>query len=259
MSNEAERFLHATGADKFEAVNHNERDFQSYRDFQQEIDKTYREVEKATARAERAANLKKWVASLAPPWSEAKLSTLKDQKAAKAAEAVIKDKKLTSFYLKGKGGGGKTFLALAIVRRYIGLGWLLPSQVKHTSEADILALSRSGFRYNENINNLLHRRYRAFIVDNVGEKKAYTDDELALWGTFLDHLSRRGHIVIFTSRYSSREFSEKLTESSRAKFSFLVNERVVTLSGSITPPEVREDPLTDIGTNGGDDSILAWD
>lgn len=238
-----EGFNMATDSHGFHLVNHNETNFGSFHDFQRRMDDVYEKLDKETMEASRRANLKKWDSQLSPPWNEARLNKINDSAAVKTVEDLINKHGLCSFFIKGEKGTGKTFMALAIVRRFIGRGSITPSQVKHLSEDDIINIARSGFKASDRIQaELLNPKFKFFVIDNVGYTAAYDSNTMALWNQFFEHVSKRNLRVIFTSQFSANNFVEKLSENAQAKVSYLINGKIVPMSGVLSPPTLLDEP-----------------
>lgn len=225
--------------EKLLTIKHNDNDYAAFRDFARSLDERFDVIEKDRERAERSRNLTRWDESLAYPWNEAKLSSLRDKKAVSQALQLIKIDSSGSFFVKGERGSGKTFLALAIVRKLIGLGHIVPSNVKHTSETEFLTLARSGFKFESRMSELLDPNHKLFLMDDVGDRGAYSEIEILAWSRFFDHCSKNGSILVFTCSISASGFSSKFASSSiQSKVAFFFQNRIVETSGVVRPPEL---------------------
>lgn len=242
MSNEDALNL-LVASDGFKVVNHNETNFEGFHSFQERMEKVYAKTDEDRTRSERSANLRKWDAQLASPWNQARLNQLSDTEAVAQVLAALEKDPFSSFFLKGEKGTGKTFMALAIARRFIGRGFVSPSQVKHISEESIINIARSGFKASDRvITELLDPKVKLYIIDNVGHAQFYDANTVFLWSQLLEWVSKRNLNVIFTSQFSARKFAEMLSENTQSKFSFLVQGRIITMSGVNTAPPLLDEP-----------------
>lgn len=224
-----------TGSTNFSFVKHNKTDYSSYKQFQQNIDKRYSKVEKERIVKERIDNLRKWDNSLPERWRGASLSKIENP-AAQEALNIIKENGKGCFFVKGDPGSGKTYISYGIIRKYIGSGLATFSEVKVISEESILGLSRTGYKGTTKFEELLDKKYKVYLFDNVGFRSDdYTAREITLWERLIDHIYNNSLISIFTSNNSAISFSKILSDSGQAKFSSLVAERVINVKGKRAP------------------------
>lgn len=240
-------FNFATNAKEFNMIRHNENNYDEYKEFQDSLAQRFSKVELDKVKRERLLALKQWDNSLASPWNTARLNTHSDRVAAQTAEKLINEYKRSAYYIQGDAGSGRTFLALAMMRKLIGAGYIVPDNIKHMSENDFLNITKSGFEYNKQVSTLLSNRNKAFIIDDVSNRPTYSTPEITLWEQFLDHCSRKGIIVIFTSKSSAVGFREKLSDTAATKLVNMVNRRIIKMSGNVANDllEVSNEDLTD--------------
>lgn len=239
-----EDFSRVTDAKNFNLLNHNPTDYTLFRDFQAEMDSKYQGIEKERSRSERAANVRKWDSSFPPRWAGANLKEIENPAAAEAEE-LIRSKRFGSFYVRGEPNVGKTYLSLAIARRFIALGWATPSQVKIISEENLLTIPKLGFSGHDRFDRLFNESLHLYIFDNVGTRESYDKRESPLWEQLLDHIYTNNLAAIFTSTGSATAFSEKLSSPAASKFRHLINGKIINMEANGRAHPVELDELTD--------------
>jgi DNA replication protein DnaC len=143
----------------FNFVNHNDTDFDGFKDFQKEVDDRFSKIELRREKAERITNLEKWDTELPDRWRDAKLNLIEKPVVAKIT-AALKDHPSGSFFLNGESGAGKTFVAYALIRRMIGHGIVSTSQIKMVSESVLYNWASRGFQGQDQLGQLLSSNYK---------------------------------------------------------------------------------------------------
>jgi hypothetical protein len=237
-----DKLFSTTEADEFNLVRHNKTDFANFRKFQDKIDARYEKIEAARTERECTANVRKWDSQLPPRWAGADLAKIKNEAAA-TAERMIANDGFTSFFIRGGSGVGKTYLSYAIVRRFISLGFVTPSQVKVITEESILATAKNGYQGHNLFVKLMDPIFKIYIFENVGTRNSYNDREAPLWDQLMEHVYTNSLAAIFTSTGSARIFSEKLSTQTSTKFGTLVSGKIITMKSA--NPSIQLDDLTD--------------
>lgn len=229
----------ATSAEDFSLVHHNETDFNAFRDFQASLDEKFSKLEEGRSRAERLANVKKWDASLPPRWRGSSLKTIEND-AARTAERLIQEHRMGSFFIKGAPSVGKTYLSFAIVRRFIGLGLLTPSNVKVISEESLLSIPKLGFAGQDRFEELMKSTVRFYIFDNVGTRDHFDKREGPLWEQLLDHIYAKDLGAVFTSTKAAASFAEKLSSPAESKFKHLIDGKIIEMKSDKALPKLDD-------------------
>lgn len=233
-----DKFHAATSTEDFKFINHNEADYTSFKNFQNKLNEKFSEVEKRKELDTRKENLKTWDENLSSRWRGASLVTMakNGDSASKTALKLMNKGKIDNYFISGESGVGKTYLAYAIARRYIGLGYISPSQVKIISEEKIMSYALTGFEGRAKFDELFKPKYRLFLLDNVGSKESYdARREIPFWEQLIDHIYTNDLSAIFTSNEPAMAFARILNNSGDSKFRHMVNGRVITREGSRTP------------------------
>lgn len=214
----------------FSSKNHNETDYDAFKEFQKNIDEKYSEIERKRLVAERKHSLEVWDNKTPERWRGASLSKIANPAAAEVLD-LIKEHGYGSFFLSGDAGSGKTYIGYAIIRKLIGAGIGSFSNTLITSEDSIVNLAYTGFDGRNKFEKLLDSKNTIYLFDNVGSRDKYNlDKEGLLWEQLIDHIYSNSLYAIFTGPYSLKEFSEILTESGKAKLLSIVNGRSVSVS-----------------------------
>lgn len=233
-----ENFHDVVDSKDFSVVNHNARNFDAFRNFQEDLDKKFQTIEDRRAKEERLGNVRKWEEHLPKRWSGAKLSDMSKESSRKAKHILDREEALCSFYVKGNPGVGKTYLSFAIVRECISLGLVTPSQVKVISEESLLSILKMGFSGAERFDKFFSSNIALYFFDNVGMRKNYTVQETSMWEQLIDHIYSKNLSAIFTSTTSAREFSDMLTSPAASKFGYLVDNHILVVDGESHEPEL---------------------
>lgn len=208
----------------------NPTDYERFFQLQKNIDKNMEEINKERIIQERKRNLYKWSQSLPSRWRKASLKSI-DSLASNLVEEKIKEHPNGSFYFKGGAGVGKTYLAYAVLRRYIGMGKTTPSRIKIVSEETLLGYAKEGFRGRDQFNKLFDNIYDVYVFDNIGSKEFYDEKEISFWEQLIDHVYTNSLTAIFISTLPASRFSKILSASNRSKLSFLIENRIITVDG----------------------------
>lgn len=234
MSRE-EDFWVSDAADDFNFVNHNDTNYEEFRDFAKNIDERFSALEAKRAKAERIAALEKWDNSLPARWKDAKLNLIKKPVVGKILE-ILKKNLSSSFFFTGESGSGKTFVAYALVRRLIGHGLITPTQIRMISEKEMLGYATRGFKGADAFGEIFDSKYKLYIFDGIGSLSPMEEEKVSgLWEQIIDHVFTRDLVAIFTSGDKLENFTKNLSPSSETKLLTLIGDRelMVEFEGSI--------------------------
>lgn len=235
MSDDFKKLLANRTKEDFKFVNHNKTDYDSFKEFQSSINSKFEKIEKEKSRRERIKNLNTWDEKLVSRWSGASLSKT-DNPAAKQILEIIKKDGFESFYIHGDVGSGKTYISYGILRKYIGSGFVGPSQIKIISEETIMGYALTGFEGRARFDELFDSKYKIYLFDNVGSKEEYNKRrEVPFWEQLMEHIYSNSLVAIFTSNEEPQSFAGILNESGESKFTHIISDRVIKVSGTRTP------------------------
>lgn len=209
---------------------HNKTDFDAFNKFAEELKERYRDVGRDRMIKERRESLMLWDQKLPRRWAGASLSTARNPASTEIA-AKIKRYGVQSFFLQGDAGVGKTWMAHAVVRRYIGSGTVAPSQVVLLSEEAIVGMAHNGFQGRDKFEKILNSNHKLFLIDNVGSKESINPErEGVLLDRLIDHIYTNSLIAVFTSNHDVDYFCESLGTSAGTKVRDLVCDTTVRLA-----------------------------
>lgn len=252
MSDDFKRLLSESKKSDFRFVNHNATDYSSFKEFQSSIDEKFEKIEKAKSRNERIKNLKTWDENQVTRWKGASLGKI-DNPAAKEILEIIKTEGFESFYIHGEAGSGKTYISYGILRKFIGSGFVSPSQIKIISEETIMGYALTGFEGRARFDELFDSKYKIYLFDNVVAKEQYNKHrEIPFWEQLLEHIYSNSLVAIFTSNEEPQSFAGILNESGESKFSHLIGDRVIKISGTRTPKL----PESSVKKSSAEDNLL---
>lgn len=207
----------------FEFVNHNETDFESFKEFSKNLDERYEKREELREAEDREKYLKAWIESTPARFRNANFKKL-DLELAKEIQNKLKLRQ-KGYFIAGPHGSGKTFTAYAIVRKLIAAGVLKPSQVKVITESELLGLATGGFETRPELDALIANDYKLYLFDSLGSKDKFdlTRENPAL-SNFIESVYNRNAFFIATSYQSLEYYSELLTDSAAAKLKNIVKD-----------------------------------
>lgn len=226
--------LHA--ADELKFVKHNPTDFEAFRKFQDELDDKFSQAEIERERRERKKNLELWGDLVGPRWATASLKTIENEARDEVIECLKKDR-MASFFIHGESSSGKSYLAYALLRAFIGSGWTTPSQIERISEEVLLGMAATGFEGMARFNKLLIAKNKVYLFDGVGSKKSYSDKEKQLWEQLIDHIYTHSLTAVFTSNGALEDFGCQLSDSGDSKLQHLVGHREIESKSTRSAPK----------------------
>lgn len=230
--NELKDFLYTENTES--VPKNNPTDYERYFELQKSIDEKMEKVNRDRTIMERKRNLVKWEQSLPVRWRGASLTKINTE-AAKIVASKIKKYPNGSFYFKGEPGSGKTYLAYASLRRFIGSGFTTPSRIKIIGEDTILGYAKEGFRGRDQYNKLFNPIYNVYVFDNIGNQEVYDEKEISLLEQLIDHVYSNSLTAIFTSTVPAIKFASILSGSTKSKLSFLIEDRAIKVQGHKAP------------------------
>lgn len=203
-------------SDEVSAAKHNPTDVKSFERFRASLSALYDGTESESSREVARKNLHLWVDKLPRRWKKANLKTIdKDVHISPSLEDLgeMVSRGVSSYWITGSSGAGKTYLAYAIIRRMIGMGRVSPSKVLIMPESDLLRYSRAGFDGQKEIDKILARRYDIILFDDAGTKDTYHDSfDKPVLGAFFGKAYGDSIPIIATSPIPVEEYGIMLDD-----------------------------------------------
>lgn len=240
-----EKIVYSSMEDEVIVVSHNKTDYEAFRNHQKKIDARFENFEKEQNKRNRLKNLFIWDEKTLPRWKGASLSKLRYKDLAnKILDTIKKNNDLVSFFVTGEPDSGKTYIAYSIFRRYIGLGWLQPSEVKIITEDDLISIASIGWEGNSKFNDFLNPKYKAYFFEDVGIKNNYSEKMQYFWESLINHVYKNSLVTIFTSSGTVTNFMDILNQTSESKFKKIINNNNIQLK-SVSNSETQRSYITE--------------
>jgi DNA replication protein DnaC len=233
-------------SEDLDSVKHNPTNYSSFSKFQEGLDRRFAQSENNKAKKEIQANLQKWDQMQPARWSGAKLTQIEGERSKNAAQeilSIITKSGKVSLYIQGDSGSGKTYIAYATLRRYIGHGWVSPSQIKIISEEFLVGLAESGFEGRARFEELFDSKITTYLFDGVFSRSPRPPVKVDhFWEQLIDHIYNKSLTVLFTSNAPLREVVF-LSDSGASKFNNLIENREIKIQSSEHTSQDYDNPI----------------
>lgn len=232
------------------ADHHNATDFDQFKDFQKNLLERFEDGSKAQRRETLKRRLRMWDMNTEGRWHRATLGKFEDRSTAERVQYLMKsDDSAQSFYIHSLDPYQGTYLAYAIVRRYIGHGKMTPSRIVRISEDELLGYATAGFAGKDAIAKLLQKQNTVYVMDNCGSRDEYNERfELPVIEQFISHVYSQDKQLLMISQVPLAEYKKLLSVSSQSRLDMLFDKTVVNLDAQHLPY-----PSEETGHGGGID------
>lgn len=214
-------------------VNHNETDFDSFREYTKVIEERYEAARKAKELEAKKKNLVKWVQEIPERWRRASLKTYDAdscggaQSSVEAAKRMLRSKQ-RGFYISGPHTSGKSYLAYAMIREFVAHGKLKPSQIRVITEGDLISLANGGYETREALDKIFDPHYKCYLFDSLGTRSQYDEKREAPAITkLIEEAYNRSALFISTSHMDLELYESGLSEQSAAKLRHMVKDGII--------------------------------
>lgn len=216
-----------------EFVNHNETDYDAFREFARAQDERFEAARRAKDSDAKRKNYLRWLDQIPERWRKSSFRTFDaasiggHQSAATAAKRMLRAKQ-RGFFISGPHTTGKTYLAFAMIREFVAHGKLKPSQIKVITEGDLLSLSNGGFETREALDAVFDPGYKCYLFDSLGTRKEYEDRrEAPALTRLIEEAYNRSALLICTSHMDFDLYESGLPEQAAAKLRYMVKDGLI--------------------------------
>ncbi len=163
--------------------NNNPTDFNSYNDFMKEQKAQDAILQKRKKELRLQKNLTEWTDSLGPIWSQADLAFFMPEFIKKVG-AQVTSSRWGGIILMGASSKGKTFFSYALIKRYIALGWVTPSQIHFIDYFTGMENINGMFQSRIWKDKIFNKNNKIIVVENVSDDFSLIDhrDNRKFWG-----------------------------------------------------------------------------
>lgn len=227
------KFVEDFQVGEFDFVKHNPTDFESFREFSKDLGDRYEEARKAKEKDSRRKNLLKWLEQVPDRWRSASFRSYNPEplngykSSATAAENKLRNKQL-GYFISGPHTSGKSYLAYAIIRKYVASGKLKPSEIRVITEGDLLMLANGGYESRDQFEKVFDSRIKCYLFDSLGTRKEYDDRrEAPALTRLIEEAYNRSALFIATSHMDFDLYESGLPEQAAAKLRHMVKDGII--------------------------------
>lgn len=220
--------------EKLKAIRHNDTDFEQFKAFQKTLEARHENAVKDQKREVLIRRLQQWDESTVGRWQGASLNKLEPEIAQNIKAVMSKSSYTPSFYIHSVDAFQGTYIAHAIIRRYIGNGRVSPSRVVKISEDEILGYANGGFTGRDALNRLLQKKNNVYIVDNCGARSEYTEHrEIPVLEQFLSNVYSQNKIAICIGQISLAGYADLFSASGKSRLEALFQDSVLNIDAPL--------------------------
>lgn len=178
---------------------HNKVDYESYKDFQQEIYHKYSEKNKQIAILDKKKVLISWLESVPKRWENAQYSKLSPMIKTKISN-IFKEYHVGSLYVYGDNKDLRVSIIYSIIRKFIENSKISPHEIKVISEDNLIGLIRKGFDGQKELEKIFDKKYKMYFLQDIGEREVYTDSQMDIIQRLINHCYDNNLIIYATSK-----------------------------------------------------------
>ena len=184
-------------------VRHNEVNHSNFQAFQARFENNHKNIESKLRQNVIRENLSSFADVVPPRFAHVSLPELSRTSGREEIQWVLERLKNpsqpVSFYLGVTSGYDNVMAAYAIMRRYVGLGFLSPKQMVHIEENDIITLAKAGFHGAQDLQKLITKHTRAVIFSTSTLVPSYSTQEDNYLSKIIDTIYKRNMVLLITS------------------------------------------------------------
>lgn len=196
-------------------VRHNKVNHSQFQAFQARFENNHKNIESKLRQNMIRENLSLFAETVPPRFARASLPELarisRSQEIQWVLERLNNPAQPVSFYLGVSSGYDNVMAAYAILRRYVGLGFLSPKQMVHIEENDIITLAKAGFHGAQDLQKIITKHTRAVIFSVSSLVPSYSLQEDNYLSKIIDTIYKRNMALIVTSPLPFDEWVAKFS------------------------------------------------
>ena len=196
-------------------VRHNKVNHSNFQAFQARFENNHKNIESKLRKNVIRENLGVFAEEVPPRFAHASLPELARTNGSEETKWVLarlnNPSQPISFYLGVTSGYDNVMVAYAILRRYVGLGFLSPKQMVHIEENDIITLAKAGFHGAQDLQKLITKQTRAVIFSASSLVPSYSLQEDNYLSKIIDTIYKSNLTLLVTSPLPFDEWVEKFS------------------------------------------------
>lgn len=224
-------------------ANNNPTDMDAFRKYMEDERRVMKSIQKEKEINRLKKNLITWTDSLEWPWNQADLRFFQGE-AMVSINEELKHGKLRSFVMMGGTSRGKTFLSYAVVRRFLQMGYVTPSQIRRTTVREGAANINGMFQSRAWKDNFFNNEAKLFLIEGASREQGKMRDKNIerFWREMADFCRITGAKCIITYLTESDESTTGtlpiLTVDNQFNLNFLKTMKFVVINDDSRNPNV---------------------
>ena len=191
------------------AVNHNETDYESFKEVKESIRRGVGKVNRDTEKQRRKESLVEWVRSVPQRWSKVTVNNLPEENAQRIKDLIDKKGGVSSVYICHGSATEMMDICYALGRRFVSGGRARFENFAFVNEESLSALSKSGFEGKKEVDKLFAKNKRVYVLTGV-TRDLYDSRELSFMKRLIEHIYSNELFLIVSSSIDFHEFCENI-------------------------------------------------
>lgn len=232
-------------SEKHIMAKNNPTDMDAYREYMRQERLELQKLEKEKEIKRLKKNLEDWTESLDWPWNQADLRFFQGRPV-EIVNEELKHGKLRSFVMLGGANRGKTFLTYAVVKRFLQMGLVTPSQIRRTTVREAASNINGMFQSREWKDNFFSKDAKLLIVEGASREQSQLSDKSIerFWRELNDFCKQTEAKVIITYLTDEEETNKinilpVLTIDNKFNLKFLQTMKFLEITDNTRNPNAK--------------------